>query len=580
MIGKPSAADVTARATPWLASYPAGVAYDQRFIPSTVTDLFDKAVKQHADRPAMTFAGRTTTYKELAAQVAAAAAVLSANGVTAGTRVGLLLPNAPTYIIYFYAALRCGAVVVNYNTMQAHEDLRRQVHDSGTTLMVTLDLKILFDKVESLLAEGMLERAVVASFTALLTPAKAVAFRLFKSKDLAQPARSAVAAKLVLEPLLVPKTPSDRSSLAPRRPSDLAVLQYTGGVTGTPKGAMLSHANLTVNVAQLTAWSASVVTPGQERILAVLPLFHVFAMTTIVLYGIALGAEIVIQPRFQLDETLDLIVRSRPTMMPGVPTLFAAIANYERAATVNLKSLKLCLCGGAGLPPDVARAFRDVTGATLVEAYGLSETSPGVTCNPLDGRARDGSIGLPLPGTRIVISDPDRPEREMPFGQPGEIRVSGPQVTSGYWDRPDDTAAAFVSASLRTGDIGYMDPDGFIYIVDRIKDVIISSGFKIYPRQIEDKLYQHPAVEEVTVIGIPDARRGEAPKAFVKLKPGASATAADLAAHLEARLSKIERPTEIDIRGSLPKTVIGKLSKQELIAEEAAKRSAEGLSPL
>jgi long-chain acyl-CoA synthetase len=570
------ATDGVPRAKPWLAAYPAGVAWDQPFAPTTLTALFDQAAKDYADRPCTVFAGRTQRYRDVAEQVEAAALRLAACGVTQGSRVGLLLPNTPTYIIYFYAILRCGGVVVNYNPLQPLEELSRQIRDSGTSVMVSLDTKALFDKIETLLSTNVLDRAVIASFTALLPPTKSVAYKLFKARELAQPALSPMTAKLVLDSApRTETTPGEPTARAYLRPGDLAVLQYTGGTTGTPKAAMLSHANLAINAAQLTAWSAAKLTPGTERILAVLPFFHVFAMTGIVVFGIAHGAEIVIQPRFQLDDTVDLITRTRPTIMPGVPTLFAAIAGHKSAKSLNLQSLKVCLSGGAGLPTEVRKSFEAITGASLVEAYGLSETSPGATCNPLDGRVRTNSIGLPLPGTTITIRDPSAPEREMPLGQPGEICIAGPQVTAGYWNREQETTEAFFGNELRTGDIGYMDRDGFIYIVDRIKDVIITSGFKIYPRHIEDKIYQHPAVDEVTVIAIHDAYHGEAPKAFVKLKPGASLTEAELRAHLATRLTKVEMPAAIAFRSELPKTVIGKLSKKELMAEEAALRKPQ-----
>jgi long-chain acyl-CoA synthetase len=556
-------------AKPWLTAYPAGIAWDQPLAPTTLNALFDQAVKDHADKPCTVFAGRTLRYRDIADQVEIAARRLLACGVVKGTRVGLLLPNTPTYIIYFYAALRCGAVVVNYNPLQPTDELAHQIRDSGTTVMVSLDTKQLFEKVEALLVSNTLERAILASFTSLLPASKSVVYKLFKTRDLAQPAHSPVAARITLDtlPASTP-TPVARADVTP---NDLAVLQYTGGTTGTPKGARLTHANLTINTAQLIAWSAATLTPGQERILAVLPFFHVFAMTGIVAFGIAHGAEIVLQPRFQLDETIDLITRTRPTIMPGVPTLFAAIASHKSAKSLDLKSLKVCLSGGAGLPAEVRASFEEITGAKLVEAYGLSETSPAATCNPLDGPTRANSIGLPLPGTIITIRDPAAPEREMPLGQPGEICIAGPQVTDGYWNRGQETSDAFIGKFLRTGDIGYMDSDGFVFVVDRIKDVIITSGFKVYPRHIEDKIYQHPSVDEVIVIGIKDAYRGEAPKAFVKLKAGSTLTADDLRAHLASRLTKVEMPAAIVFRDKLPKTVIGKLSKKELVAEEESK---------
>jgi long-chain acyl-CoA synthetase len=567
----PTRAALTPRSAPWLAHYPAGVAWDQSLAPTPVTALLDASVAIYGPKPCTQFLGRTLTYADIGREVARAAAGLQKIGVIKGMRVGLLLPNSPTYIVYYYAALKLGAVIVNFNPLYTLEELTYQVADSGTELMVTLDLKLLFDKVEALLASGALPRAVVASFAALLPASKSVMFKLFRANELAQPAKSAMAAKLILEPRLL-ETDGTYTAALIDPDQDLAVLQYTGGTTGVPKGAMLTHANLTVNVQQSAAWSAGRLQAGQERVLAVLPFFHVFAMTGIVNFGLSEGAEIIILPRFILDDTIALIAKARPTVMPGVPTLFAALISHKSAKALDLKSLKLCLSGGAPLPPPIKAEFEALTGATLVEAYGLSETSPGATCNPLDGRAKAGSIGQPLPGTVIAIRDLAHPDRDMPLGQAGEICIQGPQVMRGYWNRPAETADAFIGAFFRTGDIGYMDSEGFVFIIDRIKDMIICSGFKVYPRHIEDKIYQHPAVEEATVIGIPDAYRGEAPKAFIKCRAGMTVTAAEILKHLESKLSKIEMPAEIEFRATLPKTVIGKLSKKELKAEPPAGR--------
>lgn len=558
------------RAMPWLAHYPPGVAWDQSFLPGTVHGLLDTAVATYGHKDCTQFLGKTLTYREIGKQVERAAAGLQKHGVVKGMRVGLFLPNSPTYIVYYYAALKLGAVIVNYNPLYTLEEVTHQIKDSGTELMITLDLKQLFDKIEALLSAGALPRAAVLSFAALLPATKSVLFKLFRGKELAHPAKSAMVAKLILEAQLLDTdgvyTPVQIDPL-----TDLAVLQYTGGTTGVPKGAMLTHANLTINVQQSAAWSKNVLVSGQERVLAVLPFFHVFAMTGIVNFGVSEGAEIVILPRFVLDDTIQLIAKSKPTVMPGVPTLFGAIMSHKDAKSLDLKSLKLCLSGGAPLPLEVKQGFEDLTGAKLVEAYGLSETSPGATCNPLDGRAKPGSIGQPLPGTVIAIRDQANPERDMPLGQPGEICIQGPQVMAGYWNKPVETTAAFVGSFLRTGDIGYMDSQGFVFIVDRIKDMIICSGFKVYPRHVEEKIYQHPAVEEVTVIGIKDRYRGEAPKAFIKLRAGKTATAEEILQHLAPKLSKIEMPSQIEFRATLPKTIIGKLSKKELKAEEAAK---------
>jgi long-chain acyl-CoA synthetase len=354
---------------------------------------------------------------------------------------------------------------------------------------------------------------------------------------------------------------------------DVAVLQYTGGTTGTPKGAMLTHANVYVNVQQVSSASPDLA-DGVERVLGVLPFFHVFALTVVMNLGIAHAAEIIIMPRFALDDALKLIDKTRPTIMPGVPTLFNAIMNHPQIGSFDLSSLKFCLSGGAALPIEVKQRFEAVTGCKVVEGYGLSESSPVVTCNPLEGPVKPGSIGMPLPGTIISLRDLGDPTKEVPVGEKGEICISGPQVMLGYYKRPQDTAEQMVDGFLRTGDVARMDEQGYFFIEDRIKDLIISSGFNVYPRRIEEAIYEHPSVAEVTVIGIKDKKRGEAPKAFVRLKPGMSVTVPELCEHLAARISKIEMPSAIEFRDELPKTMIGKLSKKELKAEEAAKGSA------
>jgi long-chain acyl-CoA synthetase len=355
--------------------------------------------------------------------------------------------------------------------------------------------------------------------------------------------------------------------------TDVAVLQYTGGTTGTPKGAMLTHANIYVNAQQVASWEPDL-KDGCERVLGVLPFFHVFALTVVMCVAITRAAEIIIMPRFSLDDALKLIDRTKPTIMPSVPTLLNAIMSHPRLKNYDLSSLKFCLSGGAALPVEVKHRFEAITGCKVVEGYGLSETSPVVTCNPLDGPLKPGSIGVPLPGTVISLRDLADPTKEVPVGEKGEICIKGPQVMRGYYKRPEDTAEQTVGEFLRTGDVARMDEDGYFFIEDRIKDLIISSGFNVYPRRVEEAIYEHPAVIEVTVIGIRDKKRGEAPKAFVRLKPGASATAEELLVHLQARISKIEMPSVIEFRDQLPKTMIGKLSKKELKAEEDAKQRA------
>jgi long-chain acyl-CoA synthetase len=557
----------------WLKRYPKGVDWHQKLTPAPLYQLLDDAVAKFGSRPCTNFLGKVLTYREIGAMVDRAAAGLQKLGVKKGTKVGLFMPNCPTFIVYYFATLKAGGTVVNYNPLYTLEELTFQIKDSETELMVTLDLKLLFDKVEGLMKAGTLKRAIVASFPALLPSAKSVLYKLFKGKDLAHPTKSPVAANIIAD-ADVRKNDGKYQKQAIDPLNDIAVLQYTGGTTGTPKGAMLTHANVNTNCQQGAAWATNLVA-GKERVLAALPFFHVFAMTAVMNFAVANGAEIVIMPRFVLDDAMKLIDKNKPTVMPGVPTMFIAMLNHPKLASFDLSSLKFCLSGGAPLPVDVKQKFEKLTGCKLVEGYGLSEASPSVTCNPLDGPVKEGSIGQPLPGTIVSLRDLADPTKEAPQGEKGEICIKGPQVMKGYWKKPEETANQFAGDYLRTGDVGIVDDEGFFFIVDRIKDLIICSGYNVYPRRIEEAIYEHPAVEEVTVIGINDGYRGEAPKAFIKLRAGAKATEDDIRKHLEPKISKIEMPAEIEFRDALPKTMIGKLSKKELKAEEEQRRKAK-----
>ena len=546
---------------PWLKAYPADVAWNQSFAPRLVSTLLDEAVAAYGQRPCTYFLGRRLSYAEIGALSDRAAKGLRRLGVGEGVKVGLLLPNSPTFLIYYFGILKAGGTVVNFNPLYSLDEIEFQIRDSDTKIMVTLDLALLFGKVEAMLKRGALEKAVVAKFTSLLPPLKAVGLKLTQRTKLATVGLSRMRRRIVRERDLLDN--DGRYEPPVITPDAIAVLQYTGGTTGTPKGAMLTHANISINVMQVMRWR-NLPPSRTDRVLGVLPLFHVFAMTTVMNFGIASGMEIILVPKFELIETLKLIVKLRPTMMPGVPTLYNAILRHPRIARFDLSSLEFCISGGAALPMEIKRGFEKLTGCTLVEGYGLSETSPVATCNPLDS-IKEGSIGLPLPGTELSIRSLDDPAVEVTPGEAGEICIAGPQVMVGYWKKPEETESSFAGRFFRTGDVGYMDEDGYVYIVDRIKDMINAAGFKVYPRRIEDVLYEHSAVAECVVIGIPDAYRGEAPKAFVRLKEGREATtAAELLAFLRPKLSKLEIPAAIEFRTELPKTMIGKLSKKEL----------------
>jgi long-chain acyl-CoA synthetase len=553
---------------PWLKTYPKDVDWQARLEPAPLPRLLEKTAAEHGSKICSYFMGKTLTYAEIDALSTRVAAGLQQRGVRKGVNVGLLLPNSPTFIIFYYGILKAGGTVVNFNPLYTIEELSNQARDARVQMMVTLDLAALFPKVEALLGNNAVPSAVVCPFAQLLPTLKSTLFKLLRKKDVSDWRESPLSDKIVAyEALIDNDGKPEPVAIDPRE--DVAVIQYTGGTTGVPKGAMLTHANLSVNTYQSVLWAPSLL-QGEERVMGILPFFHVFAMTTVMNFAIEKAAMIILLPRFEVNDALDLIRKMKPTVMPGVPTLYNALMTAPALREGDLASLKFCISGGAALPIEIKRGFEAVSGCALVEGYGLSETSPVATCNPVSGVSKEGSIGIPVSGTRISLRSLENPSKEVSLGENGEICVAGPQVMKGYWQRPKETADAMVGEFLRTGDVGYMDAEGYTFLVDRIKDIIICSGFNVYPRQIEDAIYQYPGVDEVTVVGIPDTYRGEAPKAFIKMKPGTSATKEDILKFLEPKLSKIEMPSQIEFRKELPKSMIGKLSKKELRAEMKA----------
>ncbi len=533
---------------------------------STVPALLDEAAARFGDHKALDFFGRKLTYAELARLVERAARGFQKIGVVPGTRVGLCLPNSPYFVIAYYAVLKAGGIVVNFNPLYVAREIAQQVEDSGTTIMVTLDVVKIYPKIAEVLRTSSLQKVVVCALAAALPLGKGLLFRLFKAKELARVPRDR---KHIRFGSLL----ADRSMMTPMAINpviDLAVLQYTGGTTGVPKGAMLSHANLTANVAQIFDRVPNL-RPGHERALMLLPLFHIFGMTAGMNFCIALGAEIVLLPSFDLMQVLKVIVDKKPTLFPGVPSLFATLSNRAAHGKFDLSSIRYCISGGAPLPHEVRVRFESLTGCKLVEGYGLTEASPVVAANPLDRPYKNESVGPPLRDTIVEIRSLDDPSKILGTGERGEICLRGPQIMAGYWRNLQETRAVFVDGALRTGDVGYLDQDGDLFLVDRIKDIIICNGFKVYPRSIEEALLQHPAVAEAVAIGVPDSVRGHVPKAFVTLLPDAAATSAELLDFLKGHLSRLEVPRTIEIRDTLPKTNIGKISRKDLVLEEAEK---------
>jgi len=538
-------------------------------------DFFDTAMAEYRSRPGVDFLGKKYTYGDIEILVNKFAKGLQNIGVRKGTKVGLCLPNTPYSIICYFGALKAGATIVNFNPLYVERELAFQIDDSETDIMVTCDLQLIYPKVDAMLERTNLKHIVVCKMSEALPSFKSLMLKYIKRKHISK--------ILYNEQILSfsDLTHNDggykRVEIQPE--TDVAVLQYTGGTSGAPKGAMLTHANITASVSQILAYTEpmELLIGGQEKLIGILPFFHVFAMNAVMNLGIAIGAEIILLPRFTVELTLKSIHRTKASILSAVPTIYTALNSAKNLAKYDLSSLKYCNSGGAPLPEDVHSKFKQLTGTEILEGYGLSETAALASCMPPGGPNKPGSIGIPVAGTIVDIRDPNNLEKIIPQGGKGEICVRGPQVMKGYWRRGEDSKTACLNGLLRTGDIGYMDVDGYFFIVDRIKDLILCSGYNVYPRMIEEAINLHPSVEEVTVIGIDDKYRGQSPKAFVKLYDGKTLQAADILDFLKDKISKIEMPAQIEFRSELPKTMIGKLSKKELIAEEKAKLHDEDI---
>ncbi|MCL5041780.1 MAG: long-chain fatty acid--CoA ligase [Gammaproteobacteria bacterium] len=550
----------------WLDAYPDTIHWDAPLPLKPINQLLSQAVARFAERPAINFLGHPISYREFDQLVSRAAAGLQQLGVKPGVHVGLYLPNCPHYFIGFFAVLRAGGTVVNYSPLDAERTLAHKIEDSQTDIMLTLDLAAFYPKMAALLESSRLQTLVLGSLTEFCNGpvSEADAGQLGPVAEVAWGAQCHAFAALLDNDGQVTDYPVTDPA------NHLAVLQYTGGTTGAPKGAMLTHGNISASCAQLEAILDGTLLPGQERVLAVLPPFHIYALMINMVFSLHLGAEVHLMPRFDAETVLRTINDQRITSFPGVPTMFIGLAAHPLTAELDLTSLKMCNSGGAPLPLDVQQRYQQLAGCALREGWGMTETTTTGTFTPMAAEPHPGSCGLPVPGCRIKILALDDSERELPAGERGELCISGPNITRGYWQRDDATAEAMTSDGfLRTGDVAWMDEHGWVYIVDRTKDMILCSGYNVYPRVIEEAIYEHPAVEEVSVIGIDDPYRGQAPKAFIKLKSGTKAfDFSELQAFLESRLGKHERLAAMEIRAELPKTPVGKLSKKELVDAE------------
>jgi long-chain acyl-CoA synthetase len=517
--------------------------------------------------------GGTLSYRQLNQYADRFAAALHAIGVKQGQRVAIMLPNSPQFVIAFYGALKAGATVVNINPTYTAQELKHQLNDSGAQTVVLLNL---FSKrLDEIKPETAIQHTIITHIFDLLPAPVKQLVRHTQQKEADWIDVQPSADVFLFEELLTKYPPQPpRITIAP---DDVALFQYTGGTTGLPKAAMLTHKNLVSNTLQVVAFMPNA-EPGKEKLMAAIPFFHVYGMTVGMNFGIYLGAELVIVPNPRpIENVMHVIAKERTTIFPGVPTMYIGIINHPEVDKFDLQSIKACISGSAALPMEVQQRFGALTGGQLVEGYGLTEASPTTHCNPINGERRAGSIGLPLPDVEARLVDA---ENGMPLlwgsDEQGELQVRGPNIMQGYWNRPEETAACLDEDGwLSTGDIARMDKDGYFYIVDRKKDMINASGYKVLPREVEEVLFSHPQVLEAAVAGVPDAKRGETVKAFIVLKPGVHVTESEIVLYCRERLAPYKVPREIEFRDELPKTQVGKVLRRVLV-EEHVKEQPEG----
>jgi len=545
--------------------------WETTFEPIALPDMLARTVAHDPAAPFLHFLGRTYSYREIFEAANRFAIGLVGMGIEKGDRIGLFLPNVPIYAAAYYGAMMAGAVVVNFSPLYSVEELSWQVSDSGTRVLVTVDAPQLYTTAASVLEQSELETLIVGRVADMLPTFKGLAMKLLKRGDIADVTWGPGIRKWAdLQGSWTPGTPPP---VSPDALEDLALLQYTGGTTGRPKGAMLGHSQLSIN-AQQTAALNPFDNPREEVLMGALPFFHVFANTALLNHAVAAGASIAMVPRFETAQVLKTIEAHKATGFPGVPTMFQAMLDHPDLAKTDLSSLKVCISGGAPMPATVHDAFEEATGVRVVEGYGLTESSGVVSANPYEGTRKKGTIGQLVAGTSIVLLDKEDPSKLAPEGEPGELAIHGPQIMRGYWNRPETQADVFVEHGgktyLRTGDVAVMDEDGFLQIVDRIKDMISVGGFKVFPSVVEDVIIQHEAVKEALVIGVPEDYHGEMPRAYVTLHDNVGPDGADadaLKAWLNDRVGKHERVDQVVIRDELPKTMIGKLDRKALRAE-------------
>ncbi|QMT18660.1 AMP-binding protein [Planococcus maritimus] len=553
---------------PWLAHYPEEVPRTLTYPSMPVQEYLTKAYEDFPQKTAIHFLGRELSYEELYESAMKMANYLQKLGIQKGDRVSIMLPNCPQAVISFYGILYAGGVVVMTNPLYTEREISYQMKDSGAKAIIALD--ILFPRINKVIKETEIENVIVTGIKDYLTFPKNLVYPFIQKKQYGMTVKVEHRGinHLFTE---IMKTASPQITKPPFDfDEDLALLQYTGGTTGSPKGVMLTHRNLISNATMCDAWLYKS-TRGEETIMGIIPLFHVYGLTTVLILSVMQGNKMVLLPKFDPEQALKTINKQKPTLFPGAPTLYIGLLNHPDIQKYDLSSIEACLSGSAPLPTEVQEKFERITGGKLVEGYGLTETSPVSHSNLVWGDRTKGSIGMPYPDTDCEIFLPGTTD-PVPNGQIGEIAIKGPQVMKGYWNRPDATAATIVDGWLLTGDLGYMNDEGQFFIVDRKKDMIIAGGFNIYPREIEEVLYEHEAIQECVVAGIPDPYRGETVKAYIVLKEGYTVTEEQLDKHCRENLAAFKVPRIYEFRNELPKTAVGKILRRSLVDEEIAKR--------
>ncbi|MCM3599300.1 long-chain-fatty-acid--CoA ligase [Robertmurraya korlensis] len=554
---------------PWLANYPEEIPATLTYKSEPVQTYLTNAAKEFPNKAAIHFMGKEMSYETLHEHASKLASYLQKLGLEKGDRVAIMLPNCPQAVISYYGILLAGGVVVPTNPLYTEREIEYQMKDSGAKAIVTLD--ILFPRVSKVFTQTNLKHIIVTAIKDYLPFPKNLIYPFIQKKQygITVSVKHEGCHHLLTE--IIKQSNQEIKSFSVDFDEDLAIIQYTGGTTGAPKGVMLTHKNLVSNAAMSNAWLYKC-KRGEEIILAIIPFFHVYGMTAIMILSVMQGQKMVLLPKFDPEQTLKTIEKQKPTLFPGAPTIYIGLLNHPDLTKYDLSSIDSCISGSAPLPVEVQEKFEEITGGKLVEGYGLTESSPVTHSNFLWDRPRiKGSIGVPWPDTDAVILSFETGE-PLPPGEIGEIAVKGPQVMKGYWNKPEETDQVLRDGWLLTGDLGYMNEEGYFFVVDRKKDMIIAGGFNIYPREIEEVMYEHPSVQEVVVAGVPDPYRGETVKAYIVLKESATTTEEELNAFARKHLASYKVPRMYEFRSELPKTAVGKILRRALVEEEKKKR--------